>query len=373
MAWRQEDQDGIAGRIPDVFGVVANQQGRLKRNNTLAGMYGPTVYMSHYTNTAYAGALAMEASRVEVHSNRPYIPNSPVYGIAPHGLPMNPLWVNHLNDLAQSPAYKDEDRMQAYELLQVLRLVAKNTWPEDRDHTMHHLLMADAFRDGIPILDTRQQGGIPIIEQPATSLSGNTHNALEGAGLPMPSNTELMRINQVCQYITHHGHPESHNHIMGIAIDFRFQINHAYPYGLHYLEGHYTGTLFLHSLLDSIDNECLRQLDKFGEPPAIPKWAVPQSGGSNNPPQAGLDHETNGGTNVPPDDHQMDKAGDMAPPVDSGVVMFQTFATIAVFGLPGLAKHGLYLVYFVGLPFPTQLLLVLMVFAVWSTMAAIVK
>ncbi|KAF8989125.1 hypothetical protein BDQ17DRAFT_1434663 [Cyathus striatus] len=235
---------------------------------------------------------------------------------------------------------------------------------------MRHLLTDKAFRDGIPIPDTKQPWGIPTIERPAMLLLGNTSNASEGAGLPMPSNTDLMRIDQICQYIAHHGHPKSHNHITGIAIDFRFQvcrrsafgyslgramapfgttakaaylrefvflvaqphlyceeitwwnaahpeepffpqtgpefsfrqihieeahapnitqsdvvesliqngitpawIDHAYLYGLHYLKGHYAGTLFLHSLLDSVDDECLRQLDEFGEPPAIPKWA----------------------------------------------------------------------------------------------------
>ncbi|KAF9001177.1 hypothetical protein BDQ17DRAFT_1327394 [Cyathus striatus] len=77
-----------------------------------------------------------EVLRIEVQNDQSYTPNSPVYGIAPQGFPMNPLQVNHLNELAQNPTYKTEDRMQAYELLQVLRLVAENTWPEDWDHTM---------------------------------------------------------------------------------------------------------------------------------------------------------------------------------------------------------------------------------------------
>ncbi|KAF8984838.1 hypothetical protein BDQ17DRAFT_1336066 [Cyathus striatus] len=50
-------------------------------------------------------------------------------------------------------------------------------------------------------------------------------------------------------------------------------IDYVYPYGLHYLEGHYKGTLFLHSLLDTVDTKQLFHLDEFGEPPTIPEWA----------------------------------------------------------------------------------------------------
>ncbi|KAF8983650.1 hypothetical protein BDQ17DRAFT_1437309 [Cyathus striatus] len=109
---------------------------------------------------------------------------------------MNPLQANCLNELAQSSAYEAEDRMQAYELLWALRLTAENTCPEDRDHTMHHLLIANNFRDSIPIPNIMFPPGIPS-SKTAMLLLGNTRNTSEGTGLPMPSNTDLMRIDQI--------------------------------------------------------------------------------------------------------------------------------------------------------------------------------
>ncbi|KAF5379172.1 hypothetical protein D9615_006027 [Tricholomella constricta] len=49
-------------------------------------------------------------------------------------------------------------------------------------------------------------------------------------------------------------------------------IDHAYPYGLHYLDAHYTGTTIDRTLYDNVDDDRLVRLCRYGIPPAIPQW-----------------------------------------------------------------------------------------------------
>jgi hypothetical protein len=50
-------------------------------------------------------------------------------------------------------------------------------------------------------------------------------------------------------------------------------VDHAYPYGVIYLNSHYTGTPLNQGLLDAIDNERISRLLRFGTPPAITDWS----------------------------------------------------------------------------------------------------
>jgi hypothetical protein len=49
-------------------------------------------------------------------------------------------------------------------------------------------------------------------------------------------------------------------------------VDHAYLYGLQFLDQHYHGSALDRALLDEQDNERLHRLDQYGAPPAIPAW-----------------------------------------------------------------------------------------------------
>ena len=63
--------------------------------------------------------------------------------------------------------------------------------------------------------------------------------------------------------------------IMDVLIDNRVPIewvDHAYPYGVIYLNAHYGGSGLAASSLDAIDDERLARLERYGSPAAIPEW-----------------------------------------------------------------------------------------------------
>ncbi|PPQ66684.1 hypothetical protein CVT24_008837 [Panaeolus cyanescens] len=54
-----------------------------------------------------------------------------------------------------------------------------------------------------------------------------------------------------------------------IPIDW---VDHAYPYAFRYLDQHYSGSLMDEDRLGAIDDERLRRIARYGEPPAIEGW-----------------------------------------------------------------------------------------------------
>ena len=49
-------------------------------------------------------------------------------------------------------------------------------------------------------------------------------------------------------------------------------IDHAYPYGLAFIDAHYVGSGLNQALFDDIDNEWLAHIRTHAAPPAIPEW-----------------------------------------------------------------------------------------------------
>jgi hypothetical protein len=69
------------------------------------------------------------------------------------------------------------------------------------------------------------------------------------------------------------------NYSMDSLIDLLVQnrvpsswIDHAYMWGVAFIDAHHDGSVIQGSVWDSIDNERHDRLEKYGEPPAIPHW-----------------------------------------------------------------------------------------------------
>ena len=63
--------------------------------------------------------------------------------------------------------------------------------------------------------------------------------------------------------------------ITNVLIDNRVPpewVDHAYAYGVIFLNGHYSGSVIHQTLLDVVDNERLTRLRAYGVPPPIPAW-----------------------------------------------------------------------------------------------------
>ncbi|KAG6834372.1 hypothetical protein H0H93_010079, partial [Arthromyces matolae] len=182
----------------------------------------------------------------------------------PHGfpnpccsLPVTPLQFRRLYCLAVDQYRSRYEQYLAFQLVAEFRRIANNIAPEHRDLTMTRALDMEEF---------------PSLSNPSTLAEERrwlvTLDLPPGLTLPPRRRTRS-------------SYPDNERQNFGATEALRILlrnrippewIDHAYPYGVAYLDQHFFGQSQLIDTFTEIDDERIARLQQYGTPPAIAAW-----------------------------------------------------------------------------------------------------
>ncbi len=214
------------GRIHDFIGT-RNANGRIERDNTVAGMLGPSVYYSKHTNTIYAGTTAVEVARLELGGkvDPSSVVFNPLYKKVPSGFPANPYEAEQLyqfitRENSTRIEYKWEAHVIAMEFYRITKALNSEYW----DNAMRYVAQTGpTLEPQVKIAQTQRYPNIPFDDSVfhRKKINGNW---IISSGIPLPHENPFNLV-AIAQHIAHHQRPGSSNEVFGIAMDRAFRVS----------------------------------------------------------------------------------------------------------------------------------------------------
>jgi len=231
---KQVYEDSRPGRIPDGLGVILIGS-RHERDNSFWNALGRHFYYSGLNNCVYAGKTAATAADYEGRYNTPYGPTTTrrLYSILPRGLPMNPHEVKRGIRLVNDRSELSLDRVDAYRLLEEFHRIASRFIPALRDRAMHGILEDDGYVKQVsrPFPGDRGLWEDFPIRRNEDAFETNRRNKTAGAGLAPPDSSRMLDIDHWAQYLLHHGRIGSENPVVGIVMNYAYQVDRRSVFG----------------------------------------------------------------------------------------------------------------------------------------------
>ncbi|KAG6894585.1 hypothetical protein C0992_005502 [Termitomyces sp. T32_za158] len=330
----RDREEQATGRIPEGLGVFADGMAIKRSNWFYGGALDSHFYYSRLTNTVFVSDEAIAAKIAEEDQGERYHHTLiELSKVVPRGFPMNPQQLRKLRALAQTHRKSMTVRIQAYYLMREFQRISRNHLPAIRDQTMA-LVCTPEYDHIMPPLDlSSQHMNLAVMPMPDGYLrwkdrSGRPFFTL--AGFNSEGVQHTFNLDRLAQNLLYFSRPGMQNSVLGIAMDNAYHIHwrtmlghaltrglapagqargcfarlaphfeptaavnitdadvlramiangippkwvdHAYTFGVVYLETHFFEANASIDHYRDIDDEQHRRLDWYGEPPAIPQW-----------------------------------------------------------------------------------------------------
>ncbi|KAG6871769.1 hypothetical protein C0995_000287 [Termitomyces sp. Mi166 len=290
----------FSGRIPNRLGVkVWGPLNVEQLNSCFTGALSDCVYYSVHSNAIFVKADANRAAAFEYSSQqRAKMPASVVYKFAPCGFLRTPYELERLYKHYANKHALHHDQVVAYLLINELLLIAQKLDESLLDKMMQALL----HKSHSPIRGNEDKDFVVLRHILTCFMRIKEDGTIALHVMRAPDPSQLFNLKQIAQYALIFGRLGLENTWQGIAFDFAYRmhwrtlfgfalcwalcttsaakpavipldwVDHAYTYGVVYLEQQFHNPTMSLDIFCEIDNKRHQCLLRYGTPPAISQW-----------------------------------------------------------------------------------------------------
>ncbi|KAG6859241.1 hypothetical protein C0995_010481 [Termitomyces sp. Mi166 len=239
-------------------------------------VWGPNNVEQLNFNTVHVGADANQAAALEHNScQQAKVPTTTiVYKYAPRGLPCTPYELEQLYKYYANEHVPHRDHVVTYMLISELLLFVQQLDNSLQDRTMQICV--------VPGLCANSAAKSSVVRRLALVMAqpGMYHEAVASYNAAFSErplvaqygfHLNILQVHvpddQACNFLDNDAlHVLLHNHIL---LDW---VDHAYTYGMVYLEQQFHNPTMSMDIFKDVDNERIEHVSCYGTPPTIPQW-----------------------------------------------------------------------------------------------------